>query len=190
MTNIAILASHNGSGFSALYDAKSNNILDINIPLVVSNNTNAGVLEKANSFNIENHIVNGKLYENPDKAIYELLKEKDCKYIFLSGYMKKISSLLTDNFKIINCHPSLLPSYGGVGMYGRYVHEAVIANKERYSGVTIHYVNENYDEGEIILQKSIEILSGDSAESLEIKIKELEQKAIVEAFAKLLSSSQ
>ena len=101
MKNIAILASHNGSGFSALYEAKQNKILDINIPIIISNNTNASVLEKAKEFGIKNHIVNNKLYENPDQAIYQLLKESECEYIFLSGYMKKISPLLTNNFKIV-----------------------------------------------------------------------------------------
>ena len=189
MKNIAILASHNGSGFSALYKAKQKQILNINIPIVISNNTNAEALKKATEFGIENYIINGKTYENPDQKIYELLKETNCEYIFLSGYMKKITPLLTENFKIINAHPSLLPHYGGAGMYGRFVHEAVIANKESISGVTIHEVNENYDEGEIILQKSLEVLPTDTPETLESRIKELEKKAIIEAFAKLLPSS-
>ena len=188
MRNIAILASHNGSSFSALYEAKQDKELAINIPIIISNNSNAAVLEKAKFLGIKNHIVNGKLYENPDQKIYELLKENNCEYIFLSGYMKKISSQLTDNFKIINAHPSLLPKYGGAGMYGKFVHEAVIDNKEKISGVTIHEVNENYDEGKIILQKSLEVLSSDNAESLETRVKELESKTIVEAFNKLLSS--
>lgn len=189
MKNIAILASHNGSGFDALYKAKQNKILNIDIPLIISNNTNANVLNKANSRKIENHIVNNKLYENPDEKIYKLLKEKDCEYIFLSGYMKKISPLLTNSFTIINSHPALLPNYGGAGMYGRFVHEAVIKNKEKISGVTIHHVNENYDEGEMILQKSLEISKNETIDTLETRIKALESQAIVEAFEKLLRSS-
>jgi len=188
MKNIAILASHNGSGFDALYEAKQNKILNIDIPIIISNNTNAKVLNKAKSYNIENHIVNGKLYENPNEIISKLFKEKNCEYIFLSGYMKKISPLLTNNFTIINSHPALLPKYGGAGMYGRFVHEAVIKNQEKKSGVTIHHVNENYDEGEIILQNSLNVLKEDTPQSLETKVKVLEQKAIVEAFKKLFSS--
>jgi phosphoribosylglycinamide formyltransferase-1 len=95
--------------------------------------------------------------------------------------MKKISSNLANNYNIINSHPALLPSYGGKGMYGRFVHEAVIENKEKQSGVTVHHVNENYDEGAIILQKSISISVGETAESLESRIKLLEQEAIIEA---------
>jgi len=100
--------------------------------------------------------------------------------------MKKISPFLANNFKIINSHPALLPKYGGAGMYGRFVHEAVIKNKEKISGVTIHEVNENYDEGKIILQKTLSLQSDESVNSLESKIKNLEQEAIVEAFRKLL----
>lgn len=188
MRNIAILASHNGSGFSTLYKAQQEQILNINIPIVISNNTDAVVLKKAKKLGIESHVINGKTYTNPDQKIYELLQEKNCKYIFLSGYMKKISPLLTENFIVINAHPSLLPKYGGAGMYGRFVHEAVIASNENISGVTIHEVNENYDEGEIILQKSLEVLPTDTAETLELKVKALEQKAIIEAFSKLLIS--
>ena len=100
--------------------------------------------------------------------------------------MKKISSSLSKNFKILNSHPALLPKYGGAGMYGRFVHEAVIHNKERESGVTIHEVNENYDEGKIILQESIDLDENETVDSLESKVKNLEQKAIVKAFKKLL----
>ncbi len=187
MTKIAILASHNGSGFDALYDAFKNNILDIEIVLVISNNTNAKVLEKAKDKNIDSFVVNNKLYNDVDKEIFNLLKKYECEYIFLSGYMKKISLSLTNNFKILNSHPALLPKYGGEGMYGRFVHEAVIKNKEKISGSTIHMVNENYDEGEIILQKSLTLQENETVDSLETKIKELEKKAIVEAFIKLLS---
>lgn len=183
---IAILASHNGSGFEALYDASKSKRLDIEIVVIISNNTDAKILQKANLYNIDNFIVNKNIYDDVDSKIEQLLQEYKCDYIFLSGYMKKISPSLTNNFKIINSHPALLPKYGGAGMYGRFVHEAVIKNKEKISGVTIHEVNENYDEGKIILQKTLSLQSDESVNSLESKIKNLEQEAIVEAFEKLL----
>ena len=183
---IAILASHNGSGFEALYDASKSKRLDIEIVVIISNNTDAKILQKANLYNIDNFIVNKNLYDDVDSKIEQLLQEYKCDYIFLSGYMKKISPSLANNFKIINSHPALLPLYGGAGMYGRFVHEAVIKNKEKISGVTIHEVNENYDEGKIILQKTLSLQSDESVNSLESKIKNLEQEAIVEAFRKLL----
>jgi len=188
MTKIAILASHNGSAFDALYEA-SKNVLDIEIVLIITNNTDANILQKAKSNTIDSYIINNKTYEDVDKKIYELLQKYDCDMVFLAGYMKKISSILTRNFTILNSHPSLLPLYGGAGMYGRFVHEAVIKNNEKTSGVTIHKVNDNYDEGEVILQKRITLNSNETIESLEKRIKQLEQTTIVEAFEKLLHSS-
>ncbi len=189
MTKIAILASHNGSGFDTLHNACTNKLLNIEIVLVISNNKNAKVLQKANDRSIEIAVVNSKLYENSDQKIFDLLQEKQCDIVFLSGYMKKISSILTNNFRIINSHPSLLPLYGGAGMYGIYVHEAVISNCETISGVTIHEVNENYDEGKIILQQSLELATKETVHSLEKRIKNLEKTAIVEAFRKVLFQS-
>ncbi len=183
MKNIAIFASHNGSGLDAIVKGVKEGILPLNIVLVVSNNTQAKVLEKAKDYNLTCKLVNTKTDDNPDEALYELLKEHHCEYIFLSGYMKKIPSILTCNFKIINSHPALLPKYGGAGMYGRFVHEAVIKNKEKKSGVTIHEVNEHYDDGKIILQKSLEIMPNDDVNRLEEKIKNLEKTAIVEGLA-------
>jgi len=186
MTNIAILASYNGSGFDTLYQASKNGILDINIKLVISNNTNAVALEKAQAYNINSYIVNATTDTNVDEKIYTLLKEHKCKYVFLSGYMKKISSKITNNFKVINSHPSLLPKYGGQGMYGRYVHEAVVKNNEKVSGVTVHEVNEKYDDGKIILQKQLHLADGETPQTLEQKIKELEKSTIVESFIQCL----
>jgi len=154
--------------------------LSLNVALVISNNTDAKVLKKAMEYGLTCNLVNTKTDDEPDTKIHQLLQEHQCEHIFLSGYMKKLSPLLTNNFTIINSHPSLLPKYGGAGMYGRYVHEAVIANKEKQSGVTIHEVNENYDEGKIILQKKLPVLPHDDVISLEKKIKELERSAIVE----------
>ena len=189
---IGILASYNGSGFETIQKAIENKILDAKVVVVITNNTNAGVLEKAESYNIPYFIINDKRYpgQDIDDKITRLLLEFGCNYIFLSGYMKKIESNLLNSFpnKIINTHPALLPSiYGGKGMYGRFVHEAVIKNAEKESGVTIHYVNEVYDEGEKILVKKINLDENETVDSLEEKIKNLEKEAIVEAFKKLLA---
>uniref|UniRef100_UPI004048DCB0 phosphoribosylglycinamide formyltransferase n=1 Tax=Aliarcobacter sp. TaxID=2321116 RepID=UPI004048DCB0 len=191
---IGILASYNGSGFETIQKAILNKKLNAQVVVVITNNTNAGVLEKAESYNIPYFIINDKRYpgQNIDDKIARLLKEFECDYIFLSGYMKKIESKLLEAFpnKIINTHPALLPSiYGGKGMYGRFVHEAIIKNAEKKSGVTIHYVNEVYDEGEKILVKEIDLNENETVETLENRIKELESVAIVEAFEKLLAKS-
>ncbi|MFX4235188.1 phosphoribosylglycinamide formyltransferase [Aliarcobacter butzleri] len=192
MTKIGILASYNGSGFETIQKAIENKILDAKVVVVITNNTNAGVLEKAESYNIPYFIINDKRYPglDIDDKITRLLLEFGCDYIFLSGYMKKIESKLLSAYpnKIINTHPAILPSiYGGVGMYGRFVHEAVIKNGEKESGVTIHFVNEVYDEGEKILVKKLKLEENETVDTLEEKIKNLEKEAIVEAFEKLLA---
>lgn len=192
MTKIGILASYNGSGFETIQKAIENKILDAKVVVIITNNTNAGVLEKAESYDIPYFIINDKRYpgQDIDDKITRLLLEFGCDYIFLSGYMKKIESKLLNAFsnKIINTHPAILPSiYGGVGMYGRFVHEAVIKNSEKESGVTIHFVNEVYDEGEKILVKKLKLEENETVDTLEEKIKNLEKKAIVEAFKKLLA---
>ena len=192
MKKIGVLASYNGSGFETIQKAIENKIINAKVVVVITNNTNAGVLEKAEFYNIPYFIINDKRYpdQDIDDKITRLLLEFGCDYIFLSGYMKKIESKLLNAFpnKIINTHPAILPSiYGGKGMYGRFVHEAVIKNGEKKSGVTIHYVNEIYDEGEKILVKEFKLTQNETVDSLENKIKELEKEAIIEAFKKLLA---
>lgn len=192
MKKIGILASYNGSGFKTIYNAINNGILDAEIVVVISNNASANALKSAEEFKIPNFIINDKRYPNQDidDKITKLLLEFECDYVFLSGYMKKIGEKLISSFnnKIINTHPALLPSqYGGKGMYGNFVHEAVVKNGEKKSGVTIHYVNENYDDGEIIIKKELDLSVDETAKTLENKIKDLETTAIVEAFKKLLA---
>ena len=185
MRKIAVLASYNGSGFLAIREAILHQKLDFEICVVISNNQEASVLQKASEFGIENFVVNDKNFENPNEKIFEILNTFKPDFVLLSGFMKKIDEKIVKNFKIINCHPSLLPKYGGKGMYGSFVHRAVFENKEKNSGCTIHFVSENYDEGEIILQKTINIENCKSYVEIEEKVKNLEKIAIVEAFNKL-----
>ncbi|MGJ0359642.1 phosphoribosylglycinamide formyltransferase [Aliarcobacter cryaerophilus] len=191
MKKIGILASYNGSGFETIQKAIEDKILDAKVVVIITNNSDAGVLEKASKYGIKSFVINKNLFpdENLDLKIAQILKEYGCDYIFLSGFMKKIEDNMLKTFenKIINTHPAILPSiYGGAGMYGHFVHEAVVKNGEKKSGVTIHYVNENYDEGEKILIKELLLDENETAQSLENKIKELEKIAIVEAFKKVL----
>ncbi|MFA6789486.1 MAG: phosphoribosylglycinamide formyltransferase [Arcobacteraceae bacterium] len=193
MKKIGILSSHNGSGFDTIVSACENQSLDAQVVVVISNNTHALVLQKAQQKNIPNFVVNGTSYphENVDEKITALLQEYHCDVVFLSGYMKKIGNALLEAFPnaIINSHPALLPKFGGAGMYGSYVHEAVIKAKEKKSGCTIHFVNEHYDEGEYILQKSINLEENETIESLENKIKHLESVTIIEALNTLFDSN-
>ena len=192
MKKIGILASYNGSGFQTIQKAIEETILDAKVVVVISNNSNANVLNVAESLNIPHFVINDKRYpgQDIDDKIARLLVEFGCDYIFCSGYMKMIGPKLIDSFpnKIVNTHPALLPSqYGGKGMYGRFVHEAVIKNAEEKSGVTIHYVNEKYDDGEIILTKALTLNADETVDSLENRIKDLENEAIIDAFKKLLA---
>jgi len=192
MKRIGILASYNGSGFQTIQKAIESKILDAQVIVVISNNTNANVLEVAQNLQIPNFVINDKKYpnENCDEIIANLFKGFKCDYIFCSGYMKMIGNKLISQFplKIVNTHPALLPSiYGGKGMYGKFIHEAVIKNNEKKSGVTIHFVNEKYDDGKIILTKELEINEKETVVSLENRVKKLENIAIIEAFEKLLA---
>ena len=190
MKKIGILSSHNGSGYVTLDKACKAGKLDAEIVVVVSNNSTANVLDVAQTRATPTHVINKNLFpeENLDQKITSLLQEYECDYVFLSGYMKKLESILVSEYenKIVNSHPALLPKFGGKGMYGRYVHESVIKAKEKVSGVTIHFVNEEYDKGDFILQKSLDIDESCTVDELENNIKELESIAIVEAFQKLI----
>ena len=190
MKKIGILSSHNGSGYITIDEACKANKLDAEVVVVISNNSKANVLKTAQKRGTKTHVINSNLFPdiNLDEKITSLLTEYKCDYIFLSGYMKKLESKLITKYenKIINSHPALLPKFGGKGMYGRFVHEAVIQSQEKESGVTIHFVNEEYDEGEFILQNKLKIEDGCTIDDLENNIKVLESTSIVEAFKKLI----
>ena len=188
---IGILSSHNGSGYITIDEACKNKVLNAEVAVVISNNSDANVLKSAKERETPNLVINSKLFPDIDldEKITSLFVEYGCDYIFLSGYMKKLESKLITTFenKIINSHPALLPKFGGKGMYGRFVHEAVISANEKVSGVTIHFVNEEYDEGEFILQNSLDINPNTTVDELENNIKKLESTSIVEALQKLIN---
>ena len=154
--NIIIFASGNGSNAENIirYFTKTNHNIQFK---VITNNQNAGVVKRCENLNIECLIFKKKDFENTN--VLKFLEKNKPYLIILAGFLLKIPNNIINNFekKIVNIHPSLLPKYGGKGMYGINVHKKVIANKEKESGISIHYVNGNYDEGEIIFQKSIEI---------------------------------
>jgi len=173
MIKIAVFASGNGSNFEniALYFKDSK---EIKIELILCNNKDAYVFERAKKLNITEYLFN----KNALKSIYmtHLFYAYDIDYIVLAGFLWLIPPNIIEKYrnKIINIHPALLPKYGGKGMYGHHVHEAVIANKETESGITIHYVTEKYDEGDIIFQAKCNITAEDTAETLAEKVHELE----------------
>ena len=173
MNNIAILASGSGSNAEniALY-FKDNS--KVKIVLFATENPSAFVIERAKKLGIEWRIFS--MIELKGGNFLNVLKLFKVDYIVLAGFLKLIPESLIQAYpnKIVNIHPALLPKYGGKGMYGNKVHEAVIANKEVESGITIHYVNDNYDEGSIVFQAKCSIFLNDTPETLAHKVHELE----------------
>ena len=181
MKKLAILASYNGSVLEPILEAIKDKKLPLEVTLIISNNANATVLTKAKKYQIPHALINTQTSKDPDSALFDILEKESINIVLLAGYMKKIPAALTQSFFILNSHPALLPNYGGKGMYGRHVHEAVINNREKESGITVHRVNEAYDEGAIILQKSCFLSEDETVASLEEKVKKLEKEAVIEA---------
>ncbi len=188
MKNIAIFASGSGTNAENIitrFEAKPN----INIKLILSNKNDAFVIQRAINHHIDWIVFNRKqLYESD--YIIQLLKAKKIDAIILAGFLWLLPNSLIQAYpdKIINIHPALLPKYGGKGMYGMNVHKTVIENREKESGITIHYVNERYDEGKTIFNATCNVDSNDTPESLANKIHELEYKYFPEVIENWLKS--
>ncbi|HMK24918.1 MAG TPA: phosphoribosylglycinamide formyltransferase [Chitinophagaceae bacterium] len=176
LTNIAIFASGAGSNAQKIIDHFKDHF-SVRISLIVCNNPQAGVLRTAEKENIPALIIEKERFFRGDAYIKELT-EKNIDLVVLAGFLWKIPGSLLKAFRnrIINIHPALLPKYGGKGMYGQAVHEAVIAAKEKESGITIHYADELYDHGKIIFQARCAVLENDTAESLAQRIHALEHE--------------
>ena len=173
---LAIFASGAGSNAEKIIDHFRNHSA-IKIALIASNNPKSGVFEIAEKNTISTLFIDKKVFFSENSYINELKLAK-IDFIILAGFLWKIPSVLIKEYpgKIVNIHPALLPKYGGKGMYGHYVHEAVIANKEKESGITIHYVDELYDHGKVIFQATCPVLETDTAETLAQRIHALEHE--------------
>lgn len=186
MKNIAIFASGEGTNAERIVRYFLENST-IRVAIIITNKPNAGVIKRAESLGI--HALFLTKEELQGERIMEVLKEHDIDFIVLAGYLAKISDEILHIFPnhIINIHPSLLPKYGGKGMYGLKVHQAVLDAKDKESGITIHYINSEYDKGEVIVQEKCEVLDSDTAESLAERVHKLEYKYFPETIEKLLS---
>ena len=174
MTRIAIFASGSGSNAENIIRYFSDNKI-VKVVLVLSNNSRSGVLVRAKLHNIPTLIFN-KNELNECSRVHNVLKDYNVSMIVLAGFLLKIPLCMIKAYpnSILNIHPALLPKYGGKGMYGMNVHKAVVENDEQRSGITIHYVNENYDEGAIIFQSTCDIDEYDSPEDVKTKVQVLE----------------
>ena len=191
---IAILASGAGSNAAEIIKTLPDYIKkeSASIAVLISNNEKAGIKNIANLNDLPFEILSLK-NKNEDeqiKSYTDVLNKYEIDFIVLAGYLKKLPKELTTAFtkKIVNIHPALLPAYGGAGMYGRYVHEAVIASGELQSGITIHYVDEVYDHGQIIFQAKCVVEKNDTAEDLAKKVLALEHKYYTGVIAKTILS--
>ena len=175
MIKICVFASGNGSNFQSIYNSTK---LDSNIGevvLFISNNPDCNAVEFARNNNIRIKLVN-KINQSAD--ILQLMIESKIDLVLLAGYIKKIPNKIVEQYhrKILNIHPSLLPKYGGKGFFGIKVHEAVIASGDTVTGVSVHFVNKNYDEGPIVRQKIIPVLPNDNAYTLAARVLKEEHK--------------
>ena len=176
MKKIAIFASGSGSNAENIiqyFDQKP----QFCVKSVFCNVPDAYVLERAKKYRIPSFVFNREEFRNPDK-VFRQLQEQEIDFIVLAGFLWLMPSFITAAWpnKIVNIHPALLPAYGGKGMYGHHVHEAVIAAGEKESGITIHYVNDHYDQGAIIFQAKCPVLPTDTPDDLAARVHELEYR--------------
>ncbi len=192
---LAVFVSGGGSNLQALIGASETGKLSAEIVLVVSNNAKAYGLERARNAGIDTFVYNVKDYPNKEEAhsdLLEMLEEYGVEYIALAGYLKLLPEPLVKKYKgrITNIHPALLPKYGGKGMFGHHVHEAVLAAGDKESGATVHMVDEIYDNGRILKQGRVPVLPGDDADKLAARVLEVEHKIYAEALEELIKGKQ
>ncbi len=182
--NIAIFASGNGTNAQAILEYfKTNNQVDIKC--IYSNSPSAYALTRGKNFGTDTFTFSRDSFYKTNSVVEHLQKNK-IDLIVLAGFMWLVPATLVEEFTIINIHPALLPNYGGKGMYGYFVHEAVIKNGEKESGITIHYVNKEYDKGSIILQEACPVLENDTPDTLANRIHTLEHKHYSETISKIV----
>ncbi|MFV0269959.1 MAG: phosphoribosylglycinamide formyltransferase [Draconibacterium sp.] len=182
---IAILASGSGTNaeniFKYFADSK-----DVVVDSLWSNKADAYALVRARNFGVDTFVFDREKFYQTD-GIPDTLRERKVDLIVLAGFLWLIPESLVSSFPIINIHPALLPKYGGKGMYGMNVHRAVVENEEKESGISIHYVNENYDEGKLIFQATCPVLPEDTPEQVAAKVHELEYRYFPQVIAQVLS---
>ena len=186
MKNLAVFGSGKGSNAKNICDYFSNNSR-VKVSCIVTNKKDAYIINHAKKYDVP--VVHTTMQKmNEFDQLKKTLDKYNVDFIVLAGFLLKIPSKIINSYskKIINIHPSLLPKYGGKGMYGKNIHQSIIKNKEKESGITIHFVNQNYDEGEIILQKKCFLSSNETVLSLEQKIHDLEFRYFPKTIERLI----
>jgi phosphoribosylglycinamide formyltransferase-1 len=192
MTNmkkkIAIFGSGTGTNAQKIIDHGKQTSSLFEVSLIACNKPDAGILQIAEKEDIPSILIDKEQFYQGD-GYTRILKVKNIRLIVLAGFLWKIPQKLIDAFprRIINIHPALLPKYGGQGMYGKHVHQAVLDNKEKESGITIHYVDEHYDNGDIILQEKCTVLETDTSATLAERVSRLEHEYYPQLIERLLT---
>ena len=182
---LGFLASHRGTNMQSIIDACNEGKIDAVPAVVISNNGDSGALDRATIEQIPAYHLSSKKYPDPedlDRSIRDALLKHEVDIVVLAGYMKKIGEHTIKAFegRILNIHPALLPKYGGQGMYGNKVHSAVLESGDRETGVTIHVVTDNYDQGPILAQQTVPVIEGDTVESLARRVLVVEHQLYVD----------
>jgi phosphoribosylglycinamide formyltransferase 1 len=185
LLRIGALASHEGTTLQAILDACRDGTLSARVVAVVSNNSDAGALRRARAAGSKPIHLSSKTHPDADAldaAITGALLDQDVEIVMLAGYMKKLGPALLARYRgrILNTHPALLPKFGGHGMYGMRVHEAVLRATETESGPSVHLVDAEYDTGRVLAQARVPIVAGDTAESLAARVQERERRLVVQ----------
>ncbi len=192
MIRLGFFASHNGSNMGAVIEACQGGKLAARPSVVISNNSRAHALTRAQQAAIPTYHRSSQTHATPellDQAIGEILAEHQIELVILAGYMRKLGpkTLAAYQGRILNIHPALLPKFGGQHMYGNHVHAAVLAAGERATGVTIHLVEADYDTGPIVAQCPVPVLADDTVETLGARVLQREHQFLVETLARILS---
>lgn len=190
-SRLSVWVSGSGSNLERIIEACKNGEIPASVALVISDRPGILALERAAKHSIPSVVIAKKDYENEGGyalALMELLKKHRIDLICLAGYLRRVPDEVVRAFsgRILNLHPALLPKYGGKGFFGRTVHEAVLAAKEKETGATVHYVDEQYDHGSIIIQKKIPVLPTDTPETLAERVHQLEYEIYPEAIKLVL----
>lgn len=190
MTDVAVMASGGGTDFQSIIDANEAGQIDVNMKLLITNNPDAYCIERAKKHDIDHYVIDhkGKSREEHEQEITEVLEEYDPDLIVLAGYMRILTDDFVDRYhgKMINIHPALLPLFGGEGMYGEKVHEAVLESGMKRTGCSVHFVTSEVDGGPIIDQRCVPVKNDDDVHSLAERVKEKEHEllpSVVGAFA-------
>ncbi|MDT8393105.1 MAG: phosphoribosylglycinamide formyltransferase [Bacteroidales bacterium] len=187
MKRIAIFASGNGTNAQKIIEYFTGHE-DVEVSLLLSNNEKAYVLERASQLGVPSYVFNRELFYESSR-VHDIMRDIGIDFIVLAGFLWLIPANILHSWpnRIVNIHPALLPKFGGKGMYGDNVHKAVIGAGEKETGITIHLVNEKYDEGDIVFQEKFNILSNDTPETIAERIHQLEHKHFPEVIEELIS---